>query len=537
MRLRWQRWLGADPRRVSVLAAGIERSTHGYQILQRENGKAALFDPRTRRVLLVVIGVLASLVLSAFVVMTRQKGPSIGAGVTLFTGLGQALLLLALAPAYLLDHEDARVLGHWPVTARDVAVARLIALARPLRDLTVSFAALPCLLITIFVEPRGAAGLVTALAIVAQGAALLMSFVAVLLLAQRWLGLERARRHVRAVGASLGIFAYVAMQFGSRTRSESGALDPSTLAWIPLFWYATWPLLLREAPAMLWVGFSASVLWLALLAMVSIRLAIAASAPERPDPARGGSTAPDRFLEICWSPWLRRPHGRVLLRVALAHWREDSRFMTQVLSVPLIVVSFVVLLSFLGAPSDEGSGAGASVMLAPVAMLFAVSAVTMSVGSHRPEAFWVVAVAPFSRDGWAAAQRGLARAASLAPMLVGVALVGALAGADVGEILDSMVVTILFFEIAMRAVQMQIWRVPFSRRVMPGEIDGAVVIGAVGIIVLPVVTIWMWAVHEPHLAGKLVTYGLGAVLVAVLRARARSREATEPMRLSVSMAG
>ena len=58
---------------------------------------------------------------------------------------------------------------------------------------------------------------------------------------------------------------------------------------------------------------------------------------------------------------------------------------------------------------------------------------------------------------------------ALAPLLVGALALGALGVIDPAACVDALLLSILLFEVGLRAAQLRLWRMPFSRRSVRGD--------------------------------------------------------------------
>lgn len=532
------RAMGADPARVALLVGGLARATHGFEALQREHGKASLFDPRTRSVLLRVVGVLASLLIAVPLVLIRDRGASVGVGVVLLVGLAQIILLVTLAPPYVLEHDDARALGHWPVTARDVAAARLALLAVPLLELTVALVALPALVLGFAMQPWGFVGLVTAIAALAQGFALLLLFVTGLLLVRGRLGAKKARRHLAVIGSNLMVVFYLLMQLSPRSEGTRSSM-PEWVMLLPVFWFASWPLLLVDADPMVWGASALGLVQIAVLLTTTLRLTTRASSPERPELARGGWDLPGRILEAVLSLFMTGPSGRALRRITMAHLRDDAQFLGHFVRMPLTIAGLIAVLVLRG-DGESGRGGGSldpAVWWAPLVVIYSLTVLHQTVGSEHPLALWLVGVAPIDHGAWAGAQRGLARSMALVPLVGGVIALFLFGELSARAGIDGVVLSILLFEVGMRAAQLQLWRMPFSRRMVRGDAGSITAITVGSMIGMPLLLGWMVFVHAPQAWGKLLTYALCLVALFALHRRARAKQAQCPMLVDLTLPG
>lgn len=523
------RWLGADATRMGVMIEAVERDATGrYLNFKAANTSSFHLEPGLLHLLLVMGSALLSGLVAGLMVVGPRGAPEV-LGVAMVLPLfscGVAALIHGVP--LLLASDDVPVVGHWPVTARDVGLARLWILLRRTLHVALASAIAPSLVAAGFGSPVVLGGVVVFGASMLQG--VLMTVVAALLLfgLRRLLGRRRAQRLATLVGGGLflapSILSQLAAASGGPPEWLRGVLPVLTL--LPPFTFVSWPMLFDQPVHRAALVVAPGLAVTAGLAWAAVRVVAQTGAAERLEPRRDGDVSRGNWIELLFVPWLPGRRALVARRILAAHLRDDWMTLARVAVVP-VQLAVVLVGPFLsgGATSlvaDDGGFRIFHLLVAYVAAL-GVGSVIASVRSGLRPVAWVVAASPASAWDWSGWQRGMARAFTLpfvVPVVIGLHLA---AGSSAVRLVDDVLLLVLVHELAIVVGQAVQWRAPFS--VPPDFTDGRMIghVLLLGLFALPALGVWLVFVHGLHVWTPGVTYVLLVVGILGLRRRLGAR--------------
>ena len=525
------RWLGADPRRVAVLMEGLDRAHRGGVQLKIERERGGLISADGLQILMLLASIFVSLLIAGLMIaVPAQPGPALATAVVALAGFGAFVVAMLLAFPFLLGDDDAPVIGHWPVTGRDVGTARLLALLRAVLRIGVPSAGILSLGPAIGAKPFVLHGLIAWGASTLQ-AVLVTVFVAWFVIAlRRLMGARRAQRW----SAGIGIVFLQICGLGATWSARSEWLERvgDALTWhvwlLPPVWFVAWPSLLQLPVAAALIIALATLLGLVVTASLVIRTMARSGRAEAREARTSGRGRGRSWLDAWFRPWLPGDGAVVARRLLMAHVREDWHFALRAGAVPFVVVVILVTGRVDGGAAalvGPGEGFRLAHLVLPGLATGALAALVATTTSRLREAAWVVAVSPAADARWDALQRGMVRALLL-PAAGGLWLVlHVIAGSPPWVVLDDLALLVLLHESVLRWTQIAQWRAPFTLdpSFVDGRVLGASVLGA--FTVLPATGAWLVFVHARFAWGPPLTYLLLGLSIAGARRVAGARPA------------
>jgi len=514
---------GGDPAVVRALADAFRRADDGRAALDRErNPRNGAIPPSAVKTLLHLLTVLISVILS--IVMVAAEGP-LPPGPLLLACLHWLLAvnwLVGRAGPALLADADRDVLGWWPVSPRDLLLARVLRLLRDSLQFAAAAAGAPVLVLLFTGRPPLLAAAFFALGVTVQAVAVVFGVITLAALLVRRLGREKAVRLAALV--SDGNFGWIvwAIMVNVSIQGDWIAAHADALAWLPPLWAGLWAA--PTAPA----TFLRGVLLLTLTTAALVTLGTRVAGPRAPaaDAPRRRATASSRHwtdpLELLLAPWLSGREGWVTRRLLVAHLRDDWRFLASALAGPLM---FAVMI-FAAGHDDALSADAAHSALLDIRFAFwipflAPTAFMAMLGSSRPEALWPVALADLDGARLLAAQRRVGRMLLLAPMLA-VYIARALhLGAPWPWALGDALLLAALWENGVLLLRERTRTMSFGRRIGQDQDVKrmAIMLLSLGYSMVNALLIFVYTVSP---GGAAAAWGLSLLFYAVLRRRLRA---------------
>lgn|GEM_PF-4306987 len=464
------RLAGGRPEVVLPLYEAIEKAAAGsHDILRKQSRRKAVISAQFLRVLGIGVTFIFSLVLS--VTMLIDPGnihpPP---GVLILVGVHWLLVLnmvLGLAGPSLLVDDDHKVLGWWPVTRREIMLARLGTLLKPALQTTLALMAAPLVVYAIVGRPILLTAAVFGLGLILQAICVTFGAAVALSLLVRMLGRTKAQRLAALLADGNNFFYFwliflVAPRIWPWLKGHTEVLNA-----LPPLWFGAFGDLAAGPHA--WLMASVGVIVTAILVGTGLRLMVAADAGSQavkvekaPSPRH-----PSRLVSWLLQPWMKGREGWVLRRLLESHLREDWRFIGGMISMPLVMLVF-----FFGAGGNMGRDlvdadinrtALGAVSYTHMLILMAASVLHLSAFSSTPAALWLVALADLDTRRLLSGQRGMVRGLITAPMLLVYGIRAMTLGAPPWIALLDMAVLGLQVEIIVTVMQPILMVMPFSR--------------------------------------------------------------------------
>jgi hypothetical protein len=455
------------------------------------------------------------------------------------------LSLALVVPAELAD-DDARALAGWPITAREIAIARLIATLRPILLASIACVGAPLIAYAIVGPIALVSAVLLAVGIALQAIAIpsaTLAFVAGLV---RVVGRTGARRVVVTL-AALALLAIIGSAIGAAIVAPPKAKDPmpeiALPALLPPAWAAAWGVLGIDARA----PGRATLGLLAALACAPLALRLMARRGEAAEASRSIAqvrSAPlVAILSAALAPLTPGREGWVVRRVLAAHARDDWRHGLLRLWPILVATGFAAAV-LMPATMRIGSGSAwftPTALAACALVLPAIYAPLAGLGliacSSTPDAAWIVAQGDLDPSRTLAAVRGIVRGICLMPLVVLPSIMLARLSVPAAGLFSSIVLATLTFELSLALFQQRFLVHPFSRK-WQGEPDLLVLAATIAITpIAATVVMVLLAAHRlgPGGVGALALV-LGSGFVAARRALAR-RIVRDGLRLELAPAG
>jgi hypothetical protein len=517
------RLAGGDPARVLPLARALDRQATGERHWQHAREGGGSLGPDAGRYLTLAVLVLISGGLAVLVHAQAGRPAWWPALVLLLSQFGAVTLTMARdAVPLLLADEDRQVIGWWPVSERDLLLARGGLLLRGVLQVTLAVAGLPLLVLMSQGQPVLVAGL---------GALVGLGLHALLLTALLALGLQGLSRLVghrwaRRLVEILGVLVLlVLINLGGRPQLRLLAVDEPQTSWAllayPLFWFAAW--------AALWPPAAVHLVATVLAVAVSL-VAVAAGLRRLGSPVQADRQQAAAALRrvrdwtgplIAWTrPWLTGTDGQVLQLLLRAHLRADWRLTGQLFFYPPLYLCGLWIWTERRLQTAGSEVPAASLLAIDLGLFAALLGVSLGAAltfSGEAAAAWPVQGGLSSGRRLLSLHRRLLRVLVAAPFLLAAAVLLLLRGdLSPGQAPAVVAVAWLVFELLVALVQWFLPAVPFSRAWRRDEHPGRQVFWLILVI---------WVVHGlwqgivlPRLGWGLVeTLACLVALLAVVR--------------------
>ena len=514
---------GGHPATVRALAAAFRRDDDGRAELTRaRNPRNGGISPGAVRTILLVLMGLASVILA--IVMIKADGPlPLG---PLILGCLHWLLavnwLVGRAGPALLSDDDRDVLGWWPVSPRDLLLARVLRLLRDALLFAAAAVGVPLLVLLITGKPPVLAALLFAVGMAVQAVAVVFGVFTLMGWLVRRQGRERAKRLAALI--SDGNFGWIVwvIVINLPLQGDRIAAHADALAWLPPLWAGLWAA--PTSPATFLRGVLLLSLSTAALVMLGVRVA-GAPTPAAAVPRRHGAASSRRWtdpIDALLAPFLPGAEGWVTRRLLIAHLRDDWRMVASALAGPIM---FAVMLFAAGHDDaldpDATHSALLSIRFAFWVPFLAPTAFLAMLGSSRPEAIWPVALADLDGARLLSAQRRVGRVFLLVPMLGVYGFRALQLGAPGLWALGDAALLALLWENGVLVLQERSRTMSFGRRIGHDQDVKRVVVMLISFVFSVGNALLIYA-YTVNATGAAVAWGLSLALHALLRRRLRT---------------
>ena len=460
---------GVQPDRAWALMRGLRAEARGQIVIQHEEkGKKGL-HPDTGRIIVLVFLALGSIGVAVGVGFMRGRPDLAVSLMVLAQGVAAFMRAGGEVVPVVLGADDRQVLGWWPVSEREILVARGVLVLEAVLEASAAVLAIPLVVLLVMGRPVGLATVGGLVGLVLH--AMVLAAVMLLLVhgLGRLLGRKRARRVIDVMSSMIIIIVInLVVRSLQPSLDAVGELSPWALSAIPTYWFGAWgSLQALTGPRLtaLACGVAATVL---LLAGGIRTLAGRNTVADHEDQAvrRGGRDWTRPIL--AWvAPWLSGRDGRVMRLLLKTHLREDWRFTSSVLFLPvgMLVYLFVIRVDDMGELMNDLVSARE---LAPtMGMWMTMLAVSMGgsmVLSVQADAAWLVQTGVLRPRRMLSLQRKLMRWLVPIPLMVVILAVLVLrVGLDVRQTPLVAIPALLSFEIMVVFMQCANPSLPFCR--------------------------------------------------------------------------
>ena len=460
---------GGRPEVVLPLYQGLEKAAEGRNALLRsQSRRRSHVSPYALRMIMLILTALGSVLLAVFMLVGSsefQPHPGVLVLVAAHWLLVLSMVINLAGPSLLVD-DDFQVLGWWPLTRRELLLARLGTVLRPALEISLALGVVPLLVLAITGRPPVLAALGLLLGLLVQTVGLVFGTAAGLALVVRLWGRRRAQRlAMLAADGNSFMGLWLVMLFAPRLVPRlSQHLD--LLLALPPFWFAGSGDL--GAGPLVWAQLAAGTLLSALMVWLGLRVLAPAGHGQVAEPLE---TRPGRWHLSSVISWLLKPmmpgrEGWAVRRMLEHHLREDWRFIGGMAGMPVVIIA--LYFGYRGnsaadlKPGELAHTAMMAVGNPHLLMLMASSIIFVSSFSSTPRALWLVALADLDTGRLLEAQRGMIRGLAFVPIL---AVYGSKAwslGASWQVVLLDVLILGLQAEITVAILQPILMIMPFS---------------------------------------------------------------------------
>jgi hypothetical protein len=514
---------GGRPEVVLPLYHGLQKAATGRQeLLRKQSRRKVTLSAAALHVILLTVTALGSVFLAFFMLLNPSDfHPHLG--VLVLVGAHWLLavnMITSLAGPSLLVDDDLLTMGWWPVTRRELLLARLGTILKPALQVTLALGTVPLIVYAVTGRPPVLSAVVLAVGLLIQTVGVTFGTAVILALVVRLGGRRRAQRlaALTADGSSF-MYLWLLMVVGQRLGPWMGA-HLNVVYCLPPFWFTAfgdlWAGPLNRAMAILGVVFSFA------MVTVGLRLLVPSGQGQQAQPVE---KRPSRWhwssliSALLW-PMMPGREGWVVRRLLESHLREDWRFVGGMLTVPVMLAFMFFGLDEV-VPRDLDPEAIRFTALTAIhhshfLTLMAASVIFLASYSSTPRALWIVGLADLDAGRLLAAQRGMIRGVVVAPVLVLYALKASLMGAEPRVVVLDLLVLGLQVEIIITVMQSLVLVMPFSLAYTNDQSARRVALGflAAGVALVFVAMNFLYAAFA--VARLAVWVGLPLVLLLLL---------------------
>lgn len=506
------RLAGADARRVLGLARALDHEAAGQRQWRHAQEGGGILGPEGGRRLALAVMVLASGGVASVVHGLAATAPWLAATVMMGMQLGAVVLLAARdAVPLILADDDRRLRGWWPLSERELLLARGVLLLRRVATVSAAAAVLPLIALVAAAKSPVAIGAGALVGLVLHTLTLASGLGVALQGLARLCGRGAARRLVELAGVLLILGVANAGGVGSLLGGIWRADETSgwALLTFPMAWFAAWADLAGGARPVQ-AGAAAALATGALLLVGGVRWLGRARRVETEAPGQARRRVDWTRPIAAWlGLWLSGREGRVVLLQARAHLRADWRLTGQLISLPPLLVAVL----WLRAARSTGHGpADPATDLALLLTLLAMSLGAVLTFTGDPRAAWLVGGGVLDGRRLLGMHRRLVRALVTVPFLpVAAAFALGRGGLDWLQATGAVIAAVLAAEVGVLLVQCQLPAVPFSRAWRRGEQTASRQLFWLLVLVWPAQILWQHALQQSPTWG----WPLSVVVLAV----------------------
>ncbi|MEN8006866.1 MAG: hypothetical protein ABFS42_07595 [Candidatus Krumholzibacteriota bacterium] len=415
---------GGRPEVVLPLYHGIEKAAEGsYEILRQSSRRKQAMSASAWRTIFIVITALGSVFLSlTMLIDPADHHPHWG--VLILVGAHWLLvvnMVVSLAGPSLLVDDDFLAIGWWPVTARELLLARLGTILKPALQITLALGTVPLLVYAITGRPPLISAVTLAAGLTIQTLGVTFGVGTALALVVRLRGRRRAQR-LAALVADGNTFLVLWLLGFMLQRLHPWFMEHSRVLYaLPLTWFAAFGDL--QVDAFSWSMAALGVTVTLVMITAGFRLMAPSGAGQEVQPVE---KRPSRWHYSAVVSWLVRPlmpgrEGWVVRRLLESHLREDWRFIGGMATMPLMMgfmffgMDKIVPLDL--NPEDVRFTALLAIRNTHFLTLMAATVIFLASFSSTPKALWIVGLSDLETGGLLKAQRGMIRGLILAPVL------------------------------------------------------------------------------------------------------------------------
>ncbi|MCP4290418.1 MAG: hypothetical protein GY780_01115 [bacterium] len=470
----------------------LEKATEGQdEILKKQSKRRIFISSKVWRLLTLVASVLASTILSIFMI-TRPESIHPPLGVIVLVAVQymvvSGLVLSQAAPGLLLD-EDDKILGWWPLSQRELMLARISVLLRPALEVTAALSLAPLLVFLFLGNPPVLGALVFGVGLLLQAVGITFGITTTILLLVRFLGRRTASRLAVMVADGNHMMLIYPFIFAGEKIFPWLNAHRWSLYFLPPVWFASWGDLASGNNFRILAAIGLAWTWLVVWA--GIRLSVSRQTTVK---LKSVSSRPSKFsvsglISLLLKPLMPGNEGWVMRKLLEAHIREDWRFMGSVISIPIMLLVFGLRTSPRVCPEDlVHSGIGSEPMVFMLMMMGGI-ALHFTHGSSTPQAMWLVAISDIQTSAVLKAQRGMVRGLVFIPALALYSFKVIKLGVALPIVFRDVLVLALEMDMLMIIFQPWMSKMPFSTKFRKSEGADRILLGFIVIVVSSVFSV------------------------------------------------
>jgi hypothetical protein len=460
---------GGRPEVVLPLYRGIEKAGEGSaEILRASSRRKHRISGSALKVIFLVITALGSVFLSLFMLLNPPDfHPHLG--VLVLVGVHWLLVMNMVAsmagPSLLVD-DDLLAMGWWPVTRRELLLARLGTILKPALQISLALGTVPLLVYAITGRPPVLSALLLGVGLLIQTLGVTFGVGACLALIVRLRGRRGAQRLAALVAdGNVFIFFWFIAFIGTRSADWFTA-HPRVLYALPPVWFAAFGDYQVEAYS--WMMAALGVAVSLMMIVAGFRLMASSDAGQESEPVE---TRPSRWHFSSVVSGMLRPlmpgrEGWVVRRLLESHLRDDWRFIGGMVTMPLLMVFMFFgmdqIVPLNCNPDDVRYTALLSVRNTHFLTLMAASVIFLASFSSSPRALWIVGLSDLDTGRLLTAQRGMIRGMIVVPVVLIYAVKAALLGTALHIVAVDCLILGLQVEIIVTILQPLVMIMPFS---------------------------------------------------------------------------
>jgi hypothetical protein len=520
---------GGRPEVVGPLAAALTLAAKGTSEILHEKSRRKRglhFSPDTLRILVLVLASLGSVVFSLIMVISPpETHPAVGVVVLVVVHWSVvSLMVTGMAGPSLLVDDDAMVMGWWPITQRELLLARLHLLLQPALEITLAMGLLPSVVYVFTGKPPVIAALSLLAGLLVQAVNITFTVAVFMSLALKVFGRRKGERMASFLADGNLLYLFYPLLFLGDELAGWVASHLWFLAFMPPVWFIAAGDL--QAGGYYFVLAGGGILVTIIMVTFGLRALVSGSLDTGSVVAEGrpGPWHYSRVISAILAPFMVSREGWTLRILLEQHLREDWRFVGSWATSFLMITMMTFFRNSGGnvTPDDLVFSSLVSVPGAFFIVMFAATFVFSMSYSGQWQAMWLIGLGDLDSQKIMSAQRHILRLLYIIPALGMFALKAGLEGAGWLVLLRDVLIMGVEMEIMITMLQSINTAMPFGAAFQNDQsfrrvLQGFMMMGVVGVVVLI-----NWSYASQQIPGY-VTWATLPVLWGVARLFLRHR--------------
>ncbi len=530
---------GGRPEVVGLLASFLTKAAKGTSEVLHEKSRrkrGVHFSPDTIRVLVLVLSFLGSVGFSLVMLINPSDfhpAPGVIVLVVVHWAVVTVMVTSMAGPSLLVD-EDEKVIGWWPITQRELLLARLHLILQPAFEITLAMGLLPVLVYAFVGKPPVVSALSLLLGLFIQAVNVTFSVAVIMSLALRVFGRRKGERMAAFLADGNLMFLFYPLFFIGDELANWVTAHLWSLVFLPPVWFIAAGDLLAGNYYFALAG--GGILVTAIMVGFGLRLLVSSDvgieseiAEKKPSPWHWS-----RLISMILSPFMTSREGWTLRILLEQHLREDWRFIGS-WSTGFLMITMMTFFrdsSRTASVDDLMISALSSVPGSIFIITFAATFVFTMSYSSQWQAMWVVGLADLNAGKILQAQRRILRLLFSVPALALFGLKAWLLGAGWLVIVKDILIIGTELEIMVMMLQGLNMAMPFGAAFQNDQsarriLQGVVLLALVGVAIL---------INLAYAKQWIPAYAAGVVLPLIwLGAKGFVRHRSSGARLSMDV--